>query len=345
MSSNLNAAPYPIIRQPAPRLRRWLLAGLAGLVLLGAGHALLWAWLAGRMETELAGWVAERRAQGWQVQHGTPQRGGWPWAVRLTMPAVQLAEPGGLGWQGETLALSLALPLPRHLALAASGSQALVAGPARLPFRATSLTGSVPLAGHPVRLQAEAVRAEVVGGPLLLRRAALVLPQEGAFDLALEGLAPPGLPPAALALGPEVQFMGIQGMLTAPLPTGATPAMQAAAWRNAGGRLDLRALDLTWGPVQAGAQGELALDAALQPTGRLTLTLAGLREGLAALSAAGVIEPGNARTLLALGSMLQRTPPEGGPPSLRLPLVLRDRTLAVAGFTLMKLAPVVWPAQ
>lgn len=348
MPSNHNAPlpPDPIrLVFPSRRLRRWLLAGLAALLLLGVAQGLFWAWLAGRMEFELAGWVAERRGLGWQVTHGPPRRGGWPWAVRLSLPAVRIVEPGGLGWQAESLALDLALPWPRALALAATGPQALLAGAARLPFQAASLTGSVPLAGLPVRLAAEAIVTEA-GSPPLLRRATLVLPQEGSFDLALEGLALPAeAPAAARALGPQLERLAMQGALNTPLPAAASPARQAAAWRDAGGRLQLHALDLLWGPVRAAVQGELALDSALQPVGQLTLTLAGLREALDALAAAGVIEPGNAHMLGLLGAMLPRSPLEGGATGLRLPLVLRDRTLAAVGFTLLRLPPVVWPAE
>ncbi len=343
MPSNMHATPLPQpVRQAAPR---WLLLGLAAVSLLGIGHALLWTWLAGRMETELAGWVAQRRAAGWQVQHGDPSRTGWPWVVQLTLPGVQLREPGGLGWQGESLALRLALPWPRHLGLVASGTQALLAGPASLPFQAASLTGTVPLGGLPLRVQAEALNAQAANGPVLVRRAALVLPEASAFDLTLEGLALPDLPPAALALGREVQRLDVQATLAGPLPGAGSPATQAAAWRDAGGRLELRALDLLWGPVQAGAQGHLVLDAALQPAGRLTLALAGFGEALDALTAAGLLAPGNARGLRALGMLLQRAPAEGGPPRLQLPLLLRDRTVSAAGFTLLRLAPVAWPER
>ncbi len=342
MPSNPPAAP------PVPRFRprRWLRAGLAALLLLGLAHGLLWAWLAGRMERELDTWSAGRRALGWQVEHGTPARDGWPWAVRLTLPAVRLVEPGGLGWQAGQLALSLALPWPAELALDASGPQALLAGAERLPFAAASLTGSLAQAGAPLRLQATALRGPAAGATPMLRRAALVVPEDGAFDLALEGLSLPAqAPPAVLALGAEVQRLALRGALTVPLPAAPNPARQATAWRDAGGRVQLHALDLRWGPVQAGLQGELALDAALQPAGSLTLTLAGLREALAALSGAGVIEPRNAQALGVLGALLPRVAMEGGATGLRLPLALRDRSLAAAGFTLLRLPLLVWPAQ
>jgi hypothetical protein len=330
---------------PAFLPRRVLLPALAALLVLALAHALLWAWLAGRMERDLATWRAARQAQGWQVEHGQPLRGGWPWAAQLTLPAVRVVEPGGIGWRSESLALRLALPWPRQLALAAEGEQALLAGADGLPFSAASLTGSVPLAGQPLRLQAEALHAELRAGPVDLRRAALVLAEGSAFDLALEGLALPGLPPAALALGPELQRLVVQAALAGPAPPLEGRATQAAAWRDGGGRLELRALDLLWGPVQAGAQGDLALDAALQPTGRLTLALAGFSEALDALAAAGVMAPNNARSLRAVGMLLQRAPAEGGPPRLQLPLLLRDRVVSAAGFTLLRLPPMVWPAD
>jgi hypothetical protein len=349
MTSNPHATPpsRPILLlAPALLPRRLLLSALVTLLLLlGLGHTLLWSWLGGEMQRQLASWVAARQALGWHVEHGTPLRGGWPWAAQLTVPAVRVVEPGGIGWRGESLALRLALPWPRHLTLAAEGEQAVLAGAESLPFSAGSLTGSVPLGGQPLRLQAQALQTDLRAGQASLRRAALVLAEGNAFDLALEGLVLPGLPPAMLALGPEVQRLVVQAALAGPPPPLDGRAPQATAWRDGGGRLELRAFDLLWGPVQAGAQGDLTLDAGLQPVGRLTLALLGFSEALDALVAGGVMAPNNARGLRAVGMLLQRVPAEGGPPRLQLPLVLRDRAVSAAGFTLLRLPPMVWSQE
>ncbi len=341
--------------KPPSHPSRWLILLAALPLLVAAAHGLLWLWLVGRLEAGLDHWATAQRAAGGQVGHGPATRGGWPWAASLTLPMLRLVDPGGLAWQGTALELRLALPWPTRLALAASGAQQLEVGPAVLPFTTTSLTGSLPLlpGPQPLRLQAEALAAATPAGPLLLRRAALALatqPGGSLLDLALEGLALPALPAATAALGPEIGRVALQLALAGPLPLaalqgGVPSTSQAMAWRDAGGRLELRALDVVWGPVQAGGTGELTLDPTLQPTARATLRLAGLVETLDALLAAGLLTPANARGLRTMVQLLQLAPAEPGPPRLNLPLLLRDRTLSVAGFTLLRLAPLRWSAQ
>src|SRR5690606_17275058 len=88
--------PVEPLRLATPPARRASLASLLALALLGlaalvAAHALLWRWTGDRIEAGFEAWARTRRATDWQVQHGPPQRGGWPFAATLRLPEFRLA--------------------------------------------------------------------------------------------------------------------------------------------------------------------------------------------------------------------------------------------------------------
>jgi hypothetical protein len=118
----------------------------------------------------------------------------------------------------------------------------------------------------------------------------------------------------------------------------------ARAWRDGGGMLDLRSLDLRWGRISATAMATLTLDEDLQPTGAGTLRLAGGGEVLDAAASTGLLAPRTATTARTVLTLLSRTPPEGGPPQIEVPLTLEDGVLALARFPLLQLPRWTWPA-
>ncbi len=325
--------------------RRRLALGLGlGAAVLVLGWSLAWLLLAQQLEAGLANWVQARRAEGWQVAHAEPRRGGWPWAAALHLPDVTLADPQGLGWQSAALELRLVLPLPRRLALEASGPQAVLVGGARWPGSAGLLRGWVPLVGEgEAELQAEALRLEA--GPALqrgwlrLQRSAEGTP---VLALSLEGMELPG---AALPLGPAVERVSLRAGLVGRLPGAGAVARRAAAWRDDQGRLELRDATLIWGPLRAEGDATLRLDQALQPVGQADLALTGLPETLRALAAAGALPARSASGLGTMAALMARPGPNGGPPRLQVPLAVADRRLSLAGFTLLTLPPLAWPAE
>src|SRR4051812_16804628 len=82
---------------PRPGPGRLLLRGLLGLALLAAlaaaGHALLWRWMAGRLEAGFQDWAALRRDQGWRGGEAGPGRGGG--ALPPAPPPPPVPPPGG----------------------------------------------------------------------------------------------------------------------------------------------------------------------------------------------------------------------------------------------------------
>jgi hypothetical protein len=358
------AKPSPPATTRPPRRRRWPFVALALVLLLGGLHAALWAWATARLEEGAAAWAGLRRAEGWQVAHGPATRGGWPLSARLTLDGVALRRDG-IGWQAEHLTLDLSPGSPDRLRLGAGGRQALLAGDQAVPMLAEGMVADLPLgprgigiAGLPrdAALRAERLRLDLPAGPLELAALRLDLASgDGAGPgdplVVLRGSVarvalPPGLAgmPALAALGPGLDRVSLDAALSGPWPgLAGPPALRAARWRDGGGTLELRALEFGWGAARAGMTAALALDGALQPAGEGVLRLAGAGAVLDALREAGLIgrrEASGAQLLLA---MMQRSPPEGGPPRLDLPVVLERRALSLAGMALGRLPPLSWP--
>lgn len=358
------AKPSPVIRGTGARAGRLAMRALLGaavlLALLAAGHALLWFWLGNRLEEGFAAWAAARRAQGWQVEHGPPQRGGWPFAATLALPQFRL-EGAAATWQAESLVLRLSPPRLDRLGLEARGRQSLRLGLVDFPFTAGRLTASLPIENSTLPseavVQAELLRVGTPAGEAGIGDARLefhsrLTAAKGEPALALRLAAnqvalPPALAeasPIVAQLGPSLDRLAADLSLTGPLPPGGNPARSAAAWRDGGGTLELHSLDLRWGRVSAAAMATMTLDEGLQPMGAGTLRLAGGGEVLDAAASAGLLTPRAATTARTVLALLSRTPPEGGPPRIEVPLSLEDRVLALGGFPLAQLPRWTWPA-
>lgn len=350
-------------KPPSPLPRRLLLLGMLALVALGAGHAVLWRSMASQLEAGWQSWVQLRRAQGWRVEHGPPQRGGWPLSATLAMDRLRLEGaaatlPGGLALAADRLVLRVTLPRLDQLVVEFPGQQRLRLGEAEIPFTADSLVAVVPLEpGTPpseAAVSAERLRIGTPAGALELRSAHLAA--EGstsateaepalALRLSASGVElPPGVAPAqAQGFGRRIETLLADLAVSGPLPAGRAPAARAEAWRDGGGTVELRQLEVRWGPAAASAAATLALDEALQPMGAGTLRLAGAAESLDALTEAGLVGRRAAATARAILPLLSRPSPETGAPEIEVPLTLEDRTLALARIPVLRFGRLPWP--
>lgn len=369
MALNTPGRPGGLAQRPPrpPGAGRLLLRALLGAALLAAlvsaGHALLWRWMGSQLEAGFATWAAQRRALGWRVEHAPPLRGGWPFAATLTLSHFRLEGgaatlPGGLEWQAEALVLRVAPPRLERLTVAMPGRHRLRLGALDLPFAADALEAVLPLERNVLpgeaRVSAERLRlgtaagaAEALGAQLEIETRMTAIEGEPAVALRLSGrevLLPPGIGPAAGALGRRVEEAALDLVLTGPVPPGRGPAAKAEAWRDGGGTLELRGLDLRWGPLAGTATATLTLDEALQPMGAGTLRVTGAGEALQAAAGAGLLTRQAAAAGRVVLRLMSRVPAGGGAAELELPLVLEDRVLTAARVPLATLAPLVWPA-
>jgi hypothetical protein len=329
--------------------------------MLGLGHGLLWRSASAALEEGWQDWVRLRRAQGWQVAHGPPQRGGWPLAARLSIPGLRLEGgaatlPGGLALAADRLVLRVELPWLDRLKVELEGQQRLRLGANDFPFAADRLVALVPLARdtlpNAAELTAERLRIRTPTGAMEMRSARLSAQGRTsateaepalALNLAVQELDLPAAPPGGF--GRRIASLAADLALSGPLPGGRAPAQRAEAWRDGGGTLELRSVALRWGPVGAQAAATLAFDEGLQPMGAGTLRLTGATEALEALAAAGLVGRRAALTARSVLPLLSRPSAENGAPEIEVPLMLEDRVLSMARIPVLRLEPLAWPRR
>ena len=341
------------------RRKLWVIL-LAAPFLLLAADALYWWLVATNLEHGFVAWKTEQQAAGWTARHGPPQRGGWPLAATLTIPAMSLTGgspsiPGGLAWSADRLVLRVTLSRPRLLEIAAEGKQSLrLAGYAETPFTAARLRLTLPLLADPwprfMDLGADNLRADLPTGAASVQSLRLHVdfspqPQPGeptvVFSLKAEAISPP--PGIVRPLGPRIANLEVDGAVNGPVPVGRTPAEQATAWRDGGGSLEIKRLAVAWGPLDLTASATLALDDQLQPMGAGSARLVGYAETLDALAAHAAISRSAATATKAVLSLMAHNPEDGSPPDVEVPLTLQYRTLSMRQVPLVRLPEVDWP--
>ncbi len=329
-------------------MRRTLTIVLPCLVLaaLIAGHTAAWFAATRFLDRGFDAWVAKRRAAGWQVEAGTKVHGGWPLAATLTVPDLALEAgpegvPGRVSWHGERVVLSLLATSPDRLGINLDGAQSLrvAPGPA-VAFSATTMHVEVTLArGAPAptaRLEVRGLRAHgpMAGLAVGLLTGEVVAEEAPKLTLSAEAIdLPPGM---NWAFGPHISSVAADATVRGGLPPpGALPAM-AAAWRDAGGVVDVTHLALGWGPLGAAATGQVRLDDQLQPAGSADLHVIGYAKAAEALAGQHVISKDAARAATAVLTLLSRVPQGGGAPEVDVPLVLKDRMVLMGKTPLVR---------
>lgn len=351
-------SPAKLPPPPAPRPRRRLvLGGLALLVMLGVAHGLAWRWTTQAMAVAFGDWVAQRRALGWQVEHGPPSVGGWPFAAELRVPALRGApDPDGpVTLAADRVLLRIAPLRPDRLLLRAETGARLRLPGTDAPVRADRLEALVSLrpglGPRAFGVVAEDLHTTLPDGPVAIRRVSLsVAPHAGGLETEpalviaarAEEVSLPRIP-GAVALGPRVAEARLDALVTHPLPPVAAPAVVARAWQEAGGVLELRAVALRWGSFDGEGRMTLGLDPALQPRGEGVLRIAGGPEALGALAMAGVVPRGAARAAGAALALMARPTEDGGLPRAEVPVAVSGGVISILRLPLLQHAPVRWP--
>jgi hypothetical protein len=149
---------------------------------------------------------------------------------------------------------------------------------------------------------------------------------------------------AASTLGRRIAHTELELVLRGAIPAAQTEAA-LAAWRDAGGTVELTKLRLHWGELQAEADGSAALDDALQPQGALTVRAWGVESAIDALVAGGAVRPREgAITKTVLHAMAKPGTASGIPPEVEIPLTIQDRKLFLGPVPVARIPIVVWPS-
>jgi len=356
----MNAKQAPSSR--APILGRILFGVLILLAALVAGQSLLWRWTTGALAEGFSDWVIKHRAQGWSINHDIPERGGWPFAARLTIPRLAIETPGdetsgqGMGWEVQTLTLATPLPLPDALRLEATGPQALRLGATRIPFTTERFIALLPLeAGQPPRRAnalLQGMVAQTPDGNLAIQRIGMdanwARMAEATFTLqfAAEDTTLPQAwlgTPALTAFGLRLARFEFDGAVHGNLLALPSLREQLDAWQASEGKLDVRHLRLSWGDLDAGMRLSAQLDAALQPALAGTLSVTNPNAALDSLARSGLIQRRALDGTKFAVALLTRRPENGGPPVAEIPISLQNGVMSAAQIPLTRLPPIIWP--
>lgn len=323
-----------------------VLIALAAVLWLGYWSAVLWA-----IEDRLDSQVARAAERGTRIDIGDASWGGLPGRAALDLDQVSATYPDGgrVAVPAASVSLSLLSPLWVDASAAAPVAFGRPAG-GGLPaidgrLDAAALDGRVRLDPDAPKITAKAQwpRLDVTVGDAATPLSASADSAEATVTLGRDeatleaALTRAVLPvPPDLPLGPTVQSFDLVMHNHGPMPRGATAAAALAAWRDAGGELEIEHMALDWPPLRLTAAGTLRLDETLRPTGTLDTSVSGFEPVLKALGDRGLLPRDQlAMMLLLLGRMA--APGPDGRPTLRVPLAARDGALYLGPVRLREL--------
>lgn len=332
----------------------------AAVVAAVAAYSAWWLSLAQGLPAAIAQQVEAARAAGYEVETGTPVVEGYPFRLVVRLPHLMLGVPKAAGsprYEGAQITVVTQPWNRNHLIIRADGVERLswqasgTAVRASLQINASRAFASLVVRdGTMERLAVDLtdprLRTEGMATDLGLKRIqvhARRLDDGAGTEVALEAEAAAlpaewPTPEWTGALGPEVALARLALKLTGPVPSDLNTAA-VAAWRDAGGTLEVAQLALKWGRLDATGDGTLALDAQMRPLGAFGLHISGWEQGIEALVASGQIKrkAGDAASL-ALGLLALGT--RDGEGRVGVPFTLQNGQVLVGPVPVAELDPV-----
>ncbi len=309
-----------------------------------------WHILADQWQNGIDRWTESVASKGWTVSTGARSVSGFPGAIRLDLATPQAHDVAGNAWSGPPSALLISPLAPFDPRFEAPGTHHVtLAGRAPVDVTADSVTGAVSVAnGRPVALTVEARHA--AAGNLLLDALHLDLhalaaaPQEAgtapvlALVAGIEGLAlPDGTVPV---LERTVAAAHVAMRLRGSVPAG-PPREALAAWRDAGGTVEIDSLDLDWPPIACAGNATLALDKALQPELAGSFIFRGLPAAIDHAVALDLMKPPAALAAKVVLALAAREGADGQPEN-KVAVAVQNRLLSVGPIKLLQLPEVAW---
>lgn len=325
------------------------------LVILGTAYAAYWHLMADRLEQGIERWAEQQRAQGVEAGWRELTFDGFPLQFRARLSAPRLIQERGDiagSWQAESLTLE-ALPWNLHrIVFTSGGKQAALLNGRELAFERAE--GTLRLDGSGRIAEADATLSRLVlapGAGMPGATAETLRLAAGLPEITPRGHGDPGLiieaDLAGLTLASR-QTLPVEGpadfsfraTIMGPLPT-PVDKNRLAAWRDAGGTMEIENLSLDWAPLRLRASGTLALDSALQPVGALSAALSGHGPFLQKLVAMGWVRPQDAGIAGIAFNLLER-PGFDGRPTLNAPVTVQDGYLYIGPARLTPMPRIVW---
>lgn len=275
---------------------------LAGAI-AGAGLAAwqgLWQHIADEVRLARALPVA-RAASAWvAVEHDETALAEGALGLQITLRGVSAAGTiAGQNWRWQVGEVVVTLPAspPRTLDIVLPAPQKLTAsgplGRASAVLWARNLTATVTLDedGTVATVALDGEDLTLVAADFEAAATSARLATDASGDGLVLALALGGITlPQAWRPGPPLD-VPVAAVTAAVVAHGIGPPLpgDAAAWRDAGGRLEVTELTLAWGPLAVSGEGHVRLDAALRPEGRARVALSGLRTAIDAAAVWGLL--------------------------------------------------------
>ncbi|MSO92411.1 MAG: DUF2125 domain-containing protein [Rhodospirillales bacterium] len=358
----------PPIERPARRKRLSAAVAVAA-ALAAAAYGVYWLQVAESVEAGVVGWIAQRRAEGFEVAYTGIRVRGFPFSLRVLVDNPRMGQPHGFrgwDWRGKRVVVRVSpwdltratvSLIGRHKldigtpdgTLALTGESRNIEAELQL---SRGLLGTVTVAVDDVELHPEEpYSAEREAATLSLKSARATfrrppVPAGGDHrtatvmgEIALDGLR---LPQAAgLPLGRDVSHAGGTVKVLGEIPREPWPEA-IARWRDNGGTIEIEALRVAYGPLRLQIDGTLALDGDLQPIGAFSGRAEGFYETVDALRERGVVRGRDATTARFVLGALARRPEGGGAAVLDLSISLQDQKLFTGPIPLMQVGRIRW---
>ncbi|TRO92666.1 DUF2125 domain-containing protein [Glycocaulis profundi] len=308
-----------------PRRARIFLPLIAFVVLLAA-YTVYWFYAAGQIERQARGWIAEQEAAGYQMDHGRMHVSGWPFRLSLRVHQPDVTAPaaeGGWNARWNTLAMT-ALPYDFNRWILAFDGPMVLTGRGGITRTLTADDARASFAfrdGRTDRIGVEIdnflIQADDEAAPLVRRLGALRLNGAIAEDDSLSVRAEMteiSFAPGALgediqgAFGDFAERIRLDASLSSWEALAAT--VDPVLWAGEGGRMDIRASQVHWGPARLEGSGSLGLDAQRRPEGRIQLTVFDVEALIQALAASGTLSSDETTAMRLAAAIAPRS--EGG---------------------------------
>ncbi len=328
---------------------RWIVASFSVAVVVWSGY---WMIVAGQIYDRSTMWVVQQQEAGFYINWNSFDVSGYPFSLDVDIRGIVVTAPTQWRWSADDLKVHGRFwdwsefdvsstgthrfdltwrDRQRTFALNAKSLKARIAVDG-LAFKAISIQlTNVDVSDRQQRL------GGLDSGQITLKKRA---PRNDALELRLQGMEITGL--SQSPFGSDIARLSARAELVGQVPASLT-GDELARWRNLGGVIELRYINLGYAGIDLRMEGTLALDGELQPIASLTTRLQGYDSIITVMQDRGILGGPEALAARVVVGALSTADPATGEPSLDLAVTLQQRTVRAGPFVLGKIPPVIWP--
>lgn len=323
---------------------RRLVPWIAGLAVAGISVLFLaWLIVAQQIEERAHAWAEARRAEGYTITWQRLDVGGFPLRFALGFVEPRITRNG---WAAEAPRLEAHYRPWRADRIDLAAPRLMLKGP--------EFGGSLDQMVGEIRIEGgQATQAAIEGIAATARIRSDDLGRADRARLVVDTFTPAAAGSQAEAISGSMSLWGarpappIADQLLFPDPfdfaaTGAVkgPLADLAAWRDAGGTIDLNRVVLVWGPVKLDGDATLALDGQMRLLGAGAVKLQGLNPMLDRLVAKGQVRAQDASVAKVVLGLLAKPTADGGS-EITVPITAQDGKLFLGPAAVATLRPIV----